>query len=48
MGEKCVELVDMLLKGQPLTFDNPEQREILAPVRLVTRDNIAQVYPAEK
>ncbi|MFC1601203.1 substrate-binding domain-containing protein [Candidatus Sumerlaeota bacterium] len=45
MGKQCVMLVESLLKGEKLTFTNPELREITVPVDLVTQENIDELYP---
>ena len=42
MGRITAELADQLIKKQPLKFDDPEKREILAPVKLVTAANLPQ------
>jgi ribose transport system substrate-binding protein len=46
MGKKCVELADRLLKGEALTFTDPQSREITIPVRLITQENVSQYFPA--
>jgi ribose transport system substrate-binding protein len=46
MGARCVGLADKLLKGQSLEFTDVGLREITIPVRLVTKDNISQYFPA--
>ncbi len=46
MGEKTVQLADMLLKGLPLTFTDPKLREITIPVRLITQENVSEYFPA--
>lgn len=43
MGRLSAELADRLLKKQPLKYDDAERREIFAPVKLITGDNV----PAE-
>lgn len=48
MGKKCVELTDQLLQGKPLTFSNPQLREITIPVRLITQKNVAEYFPARR
>ena len=45
MGKKCVDLTDRLLKKEPLTFTDPQLREITIPVRLITGENILQYFP---
>lgn len=40
MGELSVELATQLIGGQELAFDNADEREIFAPVVLVTPDNV--------
>jgi ribose transport system substrate-binding protein len=40
MGRLSAELADKLLKRQPLKFDDAERREIFAPVKLITKDNL--------
>jgi ribose transport system substrate-binding protein len=45
MGKQCVGLADKLLKGQALTYTDPNLREITIPVRLITRENLSQYFP---
>ena len=45
MGKQCVCLADKLLKGQALTYTDPNLREITIPVRLITRENLSQYFP---
>jgi ribose transport system substrate-binding protein len=45
MGKQCVGLADKLLKGQALTYTDPNLREITIPVRLITRENLPQYFP---
>jgi len=40
MGKTCVRLADQLLKNEPLSFTDPELREITVPVRLLTAENL--------
>lgn len=40
MGELTVELATKLMDGETLDFDNPADREIFAPIVLVTADNL--------
>lgn len=40
MGRITVKLADRLIKGETITFDDPEQREIFVPVRLLTQNDI--------
>ena len=42
MGRRCVELADMLLKGESLSYTDAELREITVPVKLITRDNLPE------
>jgi len=48
MGKKCVELADQLLKGKPLTFSNPQLREITISVRLITQENVSEYFPGKQ
>jgi ribose transport system substrate-binding protein len=40
MGKLTAELADKLIKGQSITYDNAELREIFNPVKLITADNL--------
>jgi ribose transport system substrate-binding protein len=40
MGELTVDLATRLIDGETLSFDNPADREIFAPIVLVTADNL--------
>jgi ribose transport system substrate-binding protein len=42
MGRITVQLADRLIKGQGITFDDPDKREIYVPVELVTSQNIQE------
>ncbi|MBM4163488.1 MAG: sugar ABC transporter substrate-binding protein [Lentisphaerae bacterium] len=42
MGRISAELTDKLLKKQPLQFDDVSQREIFAPVKLITQENLSE------
>ena len=46
MGRRCVVLADKLLKGEKLEYTDPTLREITVPVRMVTRDNVAEIFPS--
>jgi len=41
MGRISADLTDTLLKKQPLQFDDASQREIFAPVKLITQENLS-------
>ena len=43
MGALTVDLAHTLIGGGTLTFDNPELREIFAPVKLITPENVGAV-----
>lgn len=40
MGRISADITDKLLKKQPLEFNDPDQREIYAPVKLITKDDL--------
>jgi ABC-type sugar transport system substrate-binding protein len=40
MGKMTVELATMLMKGESLTYDNEDEREIFVPVNLITPENV--------
>lgn len=41
MGKLTADLADQLIKGKKLKFGNAEKREIYAPVKLITKVNVA-------
>lgn len=45
MGRISVELADRLVRGEELTFDNPEEREVFAEVELITPANVDSSAP---
>lgn len=40
MGKLTAQLADKLIKGEKLTFDNPDLREIFAPVKLIKASDV--------
>lgn len=48
MGRKTAVLADMLIKGEKLTFDDAEKKEIYVPVKLITKDNVEEALAALK
>lgn len=46
MGETAADLVDMLIKGQNIEFDIPENKQILIPVKLIDKNNVDEAYAA--
>lgn len=40
MGKMCAKLADQLIKGEKLTFGDVAKREIYAPVKLITKDDL--------
>lgn len=40
MGNETVALADKLIKGEKINFDDPLNREIYVPVKLITKDDI--------
>jgi len=39
MGQMTVSLATLLMKGETLTYDNEDEREIFVPVNLITPEN---------
>jgi len=48
MGKKTAVLADALIKGQKLTFDDVEKKEIYVPVKLITKANVDEALAALK
>ena len=42
MGELSAKIADQLIKKQKVKFDNAKAREIYAPVKLITEDNVEE------
>ena len=42
MGELSAKIADQLIKKQKVKFDNAKTREIYAPVKLITKDNVEE------
>ena len=40
MGRMTVQIMDQILKKQPVKFDDPEKKEVYAPVKMVTQENL--------
>lgn len=40
MGKLCAKLADQLIKGEALTFGDAAKKEIYAPVKLITKDDL--------
>jgi hypothetical protein len=48
MGKKTAVLADQLIKGQKLTFDDNDKKEIYVSVKLITKDNVEEALAALK
>ena len=48
MGKLTAKLADQMIKGQKVKFDDASKREIYVPVKLITKDNVAEALQGLK